>query len=57
MKNRSKVFALAMIVMMATASLVGCGGGTDTGGGNAVETQFVNIGTGGTAGTYFPLGG
>lgn len=46
-----------------TATLVGlagCGGGSGDGGGGGGgggDTQFVTIGTGGTGGVYYPLGG
>jgi len=38
---------------MAAALLVGCGGGDK----QSVEKKFINIATGGTAGTYYPIGG
>ena len=45
MKKRSIAIALALLALAAT--LIGC----------APKQRFITIGTGGTAGTYFPLGG
>lgn len=52
----SKTLALMVLLLFATATLFGCGGGS----GEETETpqqQFVSIATGGQAGTYYPLGG
>lgn len=48
-----KILAAGAIAALSTALLVGCGGGDSAGG----EKKFLNIGTGGTAGTYYPIGG
>lgn len=53
MKKRMLV-SLLCIVVAATLVVAGCGGG---GGEQKAETMFINVATGGTAGTYFPLGG
>jgi TRAP transporter TAXI family solute receptor len=45
MKKRSIAIALALLAL--AAMLIGC----------APKQRFITIGTGGTAGTYFPLGG
>lgn len=56
-KKRGLVLLLVLSLVVVFA--VGCGGGEDgqDGGQQAAETKFINIGTGGTAGTYYPLGG
>ena len=48
-----KILAAGAIAALSTALLVGCGSGDSAGG----EKKFLNIGTGGTAGTYCPIGG
>lgn len=51
----SKLFKRALTAGLALAmavAAVGCGGG-----GNGGNESFVNIATGGTAGTYYPIGG
>lgn len=53
MKKRVALFLVAVMVLFAFA---GCSTPASEEGGTA-QTVFVNIGTGGTAGTYFPLGG
>ena len=47
-----KVFAVGAILAAAAVLLVGCNGTSDVEG-----KKFLNIGTGGTAGTYYPIGG
>ncbi len=47
-----KALTTGLALVMSTALLVGCGGGQQT-----VEKKFINIATGGTAGTYYPIGG
>ncbi len=47
-----KVLTAGLAAVLSTALLVGCGGGD-----NAAEKKFLNIATGGTAGTYYPIGG
>ena len=49
MKLFSKLSLLSVMLVVVIAALAGCGGG----GGN----KFLNIATGGTAGTYYPIGG
>lgn len=44
-----KLLMIAAMAVAATVGIVGCGGGG--------STQFLNIATGGTSGTYYPLGG
>ena len=59
-KYRKNGLALLIIVAMLALALAGCGGQSGEQGDNAppkVETTFINIATGGTAGTYYPLGG
>ncbi|WP_313994683.1 TAXI family TRAP transporter solute-binding subunit [uncultured Selenomonas sp.] len=46
-----KVFAAGAALVFSAALLTGCGGD------NAAAKKFLNIGTGGTAGTYYPIGG
>lgn len=54
MKKMMKRIMLAGLACVAGAAiLTGCGGGASSGG----EKQFLNIATGGTSGTYYPLGG
>lgn len=54
MKKAMKRMAIAGAFCLAGAALLaGCGGDSGSSGGK----QFVNIATGGTAGTYYPLGG
>lgn len=56
MKKTMKKMIMAGALCVAGAALIaGCGGdsGSSAGGGK----QFLNIATGGTAGTYYPLGG
>ena len=50
----SKVAALGMVLVFAASLFAGCGGGD---GGAKAEKKFLNIATGGTAGTYYPIGG
>ena len=48
-----KLAALCALLMIATLALVGCGGGEK----KSDSKKFINIATGGTAGTYYPIGG
>ena len=48
-----KMLAAGMVAVMAAVAFTGCGGDGE----KAAQKQFLNIGTGGTAGTYYPLGG
>lgn len=60
---KKKTFALLMILTLVVGMLSGCAPkATDDSSSSGEEKKevkqfFVNIGTGGTAGTYFPLGG
>ncbi|ADL08347.1 TAXI family TRAP transporter solute-binding subunit [Thermosediminibacter oceani] len=46
-----KIFSLLTILLLVALFTAGCGGS------NAGGQKFINIATGGTSGTYFPLGG
>ncbi len=48
-----KAFVAGLAIIAAVAVLAGCGGGGD----QSAKKQFLNIATGGTAGTYYPIGG
>lgn len=48
-----KALTAGLAVVMSAALLVGCGGGDK----QAADKKFINIATGGTAGTYYPIGG
>lgn len=50
-----KAIMVVLILALMTSLITGCGGGTTTGGGG--KDQYINIATGGTGGTYYPLGG
>ena len=52
MKTKRRLTLLCALMALMTALLTGCGGGEKAGG-----KKFLNIATGGTAGTYYPLGG
>lgn len=53
-----KSLALLLVAVLAMFAFAGCSKPAQEEGAPAPkETVFVNIGTGGTAGTYFPLGG
>ena len=47
-----KLLAAGLLAVAAVTTVAGCGGGDQ-----AAQKQFLNIGTGGTAGTYYPIGG
>ena len=49
--SMKKVLAAGLAVVVSAALLAGCGGD------QASQKKFLNIGTGGTAGTYYPIGG
>lgn len=56
---KKKIAAVLLSSMVLTTFLAGCGGGDkkDSGKAAPAKQQFVNIATGGTAGTYYPIGG
>lgn len=66
---RNKKIALLIIAMLMLGLLVACGGGEDAGGDSggdsgdaggdsgSADSQYISIATGGTGGTYYPLGG
>ncbi len=51
-----KTLAFLVVVVMVAGLIAGCGGGAKEQPKPAAQ-KFINIATGGTAGTYFPLGG
>ncbi|TYP50900.1 TAXI family TRAP transporter solute-binding subunit [Thermosediminibacter litoriperuensis] len=51
-----KILALLTVVLLAAVFVAGCGG-SNTGGQSSGGQKFINIATGGTSGTYYPLGG
>jgi len=63
MKKRVSIFLSLLLVVFLVMGLTGCGTETNTDSDPGEEAPkssgqvFINIGTGGTAGTYFPLGG
>ena len=48
-----KAIAVALMAVATAALVTGCGGSGD----QSSAKKFLNIGTGGTAGTYYPIGG
>lgn len=53
-----KTFYVLLACLLIAALVVGCGGGgAKAPEQKAPEKKFINIATGGTAGTYYPLGG
>ena len=51
-----KLLAFLVGIMVMSVMIAGCGGGND-GDNKPAAQKFINIATGGTSGTYFPLGG
>lgn len=49
-----KTIAILVVCLFSIALLAGCGGATTQA---PADKKFINIATGGTAGTYYPLGG
>jgi hypothetical protein len=47
-----KLLAAGLLAVAAVTAVAGCGGSSQE-----AQKQFLNIGTGGTAGTYYPIGG
>jgi uncharacterized protein len=56
MKKRKLSFS-AVLLLAAAMILAACGGGSGGGAGEGEEVDFIGIATGGTGGTYYPLGG
>lgn len=52
-----KLLAFLLGIMVMTTMMAGCGGGDKKDNKAPAAQKFINIATGGTAGTYFPLGG
>ena len=55
-KMMKRVMLAGLACVAGAAILTGCGG-SSSGGSASAGKQFLNIATGGTAGTYYPLGG
>ena len=51
MKLFSRLSILSVLLVAVISLIAGCGGDS------AGEKKFLNIATGGTAGTYYPIGG
>ncbi len=58
LRKLSKLAVFGVLLAFAATLLAGCGGGS-SGGGEKKDAakKFINIATGGTAGTYYPIGG
>lgn len=61
MLRLNRIALLMLVVVLVGALVVGCGPAAapegEEGEGQATETAFISIATGGTGGTYYPLGG
>lgn len=62
MRKKVSIYALFLVVVLTLGIFTACSQKQDTPGADQPKAEpakqvFVNIGTGGTAGTYFPLGG
>ena len=55
--SMKKIVTAGLAVVMSAALLTGCGGGGGDQASSGGGKTFLNIGTGGTAGTYYPIGG
>lgn len=52
-----KLLAFLLGIMVMVTMIAGCGGGDKKDDKKPAAQKFINIATGGTSGTYFPLGG
>ncbi|WP_293689868.1 TAXI family TRAP transporter solute-binding subunit [uncultured Phascolarctobacterium sp.] len=52
-----KLLAFLLGIMVMSTMIAGCGGGDKKDDKKPAAQKFINIATGGTSGTYFPLGG
>ena len=59
-----KKMSIFLVLILVVSLMVACGGDADKPAGDAGDTDkpaakdvYISIATGGTAGTYFPLGG
>ena len=52
-----KLLAFLLGIMVMATMIAGCGGGDKKDDKKPAAQKFINIATGGTSGTYFPLGG
>ena len=57
MSMNKKIFAMLLVVVLTITMLAGCTPKTETPGETPAENVFLSIATGGTGGTYYPLGG
>lgn len=55
--NRKVISVLVCVLLAVSMLAAGCGSSGETGNTSAPAKVFINIATGGTSGTYFPLGG
>ena len=49
LSRMGRFYVLALVLVFVVSMIAGCGGGNQ-----AAEKKFINIATGGTAGTYYP---
>lgn len=54
--KKTKFLALVLAFIFVVTMIVGCGGGKDADSKNNVPSKKVSLATGGTAGTYYPIG-
>jgi len=57
MMKFGKFAVMGMAMIFAITVLAGCGGGDQKQAAQGGQKKFLNIATGGTAGTYYPIGG